>query len=190
MLRFGRFSIIAGIALIAAGCISTPSPKYQPSISNTESLLKSAVKLRVGSFVAARGVEDKSLVIRGWQLEGGSDGTFGGYLREAAIKELQTASAYEDAGEFSLTGTLTRNELNASIKTGSAIVGAEFVLTRDHEIVFKKSLEARHEWESSFVGVVALDAAVANYSVTVQKLLGKLFADEDFVAAARSKPSR
>jgi hypothetical protein len=175
------------LSLAVAGCASVPTPQYQPAISNTEALLKAGTKMGVGTFTAAKGVENKSLTMRGSSLNGGSDGTFATYLRVAAIKELQTASAFDGSSGLVVLGVLTHNELNASMKTGSAVVGAEFTLTRNDSVVFKKAFEARHEWESSFVGMVAIPAAIENYSVTVQKLLGQLFTDHDFVVAAGGK---
>lgn len=182
-----RTGLVILIALMAA-CASIPAPQYQPSISNTDALLGKGVKIGVGGFSAATGVENKALGVRGLQLNGGGDGTYATYLREAAIKELQTASAYDASSPLSLTGTLTHNELNGrGIKTGSAEVGAEFQLTRDAKVLYRKTLDVRHEWKSSFMGAVAIPAAVDNYSVTVQKLLGKLFSDHEFVAAAASR---
>ena len=47
-------------------------------------------------------------------------------------------------------------------------------------MVYDKSFEAQHEWESSFIGALAIPAAMDNYAGAVQKLVGMLFADADF----------
>ena len=184
MIRLVRTGcIVPLIAIALAGCVSPPAPKYQAAIANTELLIKQSTKLAAGDFTAAAGVSNRSLGMRGSQLNGGSDGTFSTYLHDALTTELQTAARYDPSSELRISGVLTRNELNTGIKTGSATVGGEFSLTRGNTVCFKKTLVAEHQWESSFIGAVAIPAAIDNYSTTVQKLLGELFSDPDFTAA-------
>ncbi|MFL6623645.1 MAG: hypothetical protein ACJ8KA_03695 [Sulfurifustis sp.] len=42
-----------------------------------------------------------------------------------------------------------------------------------------------HEWESSFVGAIAIPAAQRGYDTTVKKLVTALFADKEFQNAIR-----
>ncbi len=177
--------VLLTLALVA--CVSPPAPKYQPAISNTELLLKGQGKLAVGDFVAAKGVSNQSLAVRASELKGGgSDGTFSGYLQDAMRTELQTSARYDVTSDLRISGVVTRNELSAGVGTGTATLGAEFVLTRNRQVCFKKTLVAEHQWGSSFIGAVAIPAAFNNYPTAVQKLLGELFADPDFIAAAQS----
>ena len=177
------------LTMALAACVSPPAPKYQPAIANTELLMKAPAKLAVGDFTAAAGVNNRSLSIRGSTLNGGSDGTFSTYLKDAMVTELQTSGRYDAASTLQVSGVLTHNELNSGVKTGSATVGAEFALTRNHELCFKKTLTAEHQWESSFLGAVAIPAAISNYPTAVQKLLGMLYTDPEFVAALQSTGS-
>jgi len=172
---------LAMLALTA--CVSPPAARYQPAIDNTNILLRQGIRLGVGKFSAAVGVSNHSLAVRGSQLTGGSDGTFSTYLHDALVTELQTSGRYDTSSQLLLSGVLTRNELSSGIGTGTAAVGAEFSLTRNNEVCFKKTLLAEHKWDSSFIGAVAIPAAFSNYPTTVQKLLGELFADPDFIAA-------
>ena len=186
MKQLAQLALILTLALCATACVSPPAPKYQASIDNTGLLLKQNAKLAVGLFTAAAGVENHSLSIRGSQIKGGADGTFSTYLRDAVITELQTAGRYDESSKLQLTGTLTRNEISTGLaKTGTASVGGEFSLAKNGAVVFKKSFVAKHQWESSFIGAVAIPAAIDNYSTTVQKLLGELLSDPDFIASLR-----
>ena len=183
MNRLKTAGILVACLLTLSGCISTPAPTYQASIDNTTTLAKLARPLSVGAFSAASGVENKSLDIRGSQLHGGTDGTYATYLRDAVIAEFKTANDYTESGNTRLSGVLTRNELATNIGTGKCTVGAEFSLSRDGQVLYKKTLLAEHEWKSSFIGAIAIPAAINNYSTTVQQLLGKLFSDPEFNAA-------
>jgi len=185
-MRAVRYLPLALLTLALVACVSPPAPKYQPAIGNTELLLKQSTKLGIGKFSAASGVSNHSLTVRTSALTGGSDGTFSTYLQDAMISELQTSARYDASSQLQISGVLTRNELSSGVSTGTATVGAEFALTRNDQVCFKKTLVADHNWESSFIGAVAIPAAFTNYPTTVQKLLGELFADPDFIAAVRT----
>jgi hypothetical protein len=172
--------------LAASGCVSMPAPAYQPSISNTEVLLHGKAPLAVETMDAANGVSNKSLSVRGSSLKGGSDGTFSTYLQEALVAELKTAGRYGPDSSTRIDGTLVKNQLDGgAIKTGTAVVGARFVVTRSGSAVYDKTMEAQHTWDSSFIGAIAIPAAMENYAAAVQKLIGKLFGDPDFVKATQ-----
>lgn len=177
---------LLAICLLASGCVSMPAPAYQPSISNTEVLLHGKSSLAVEAMDAANGVNNKSLSVRGSSLKGGSDGTFSTYLQEALVAELKTAGRYGPGSNTRIDGTLVKNQLDGgAIKTGTAVVGAHFVVTQSGSAVYDKTLEAQHTWDSSFIGAIAIPAAMENYAAAVQKLIGKLFGDPDFVKATQ-----
>ena len=69
--------------------------------------------------------------------------------------------------------------------TGYSNVAARFVLRRGEDVVFDKEIAARAEWESSFIGALAIPAGMQGYVSAVQKLAGALFADPEFQAATR-----
>ncbi|NZA28304.1 hypothetical protein H0E84_18165 [Luteimonas sp. SJ-92] len=189
MLAAIRFLLPAVAALSLAACVSMPAPTYQPSVDISDALLKSEVtQMQVAAFGAAPGVENNSLSVRGSRLTTGSDGTYAGYLREALVNELKAGGRYDGDSDVRISGTLTHNELNgAGIKIGTALVGARFQVERDDAMVYDKALQTAHEWESSFVGAIAIPAAFDNYATAVQKLLLELLTDPDFLEATRER---
>ena len=56
-------------------------------------------------------------------------------------------------------------------------------MTRDSKRVFDKELAVDAKWESSFVGAIALPAAINQYSALYKTLVAKLFDDTEFRAA-------
>lgn len=176
---------IALLALLAAGCADAPAPKYQPAIDNTEVLIKEPAKIAVGPFTADSDVPNHELSMRGANTikGGGGDGTFSGYLHDAVVAELQTAGRFDPHSDLRLTGVLTRNALSTALPTGSATVGARFTLSRDGRACFEKTFVARSQWPSSFIGAIAIPAAIDNYPGAYQKLLGELFTDPQFQGA-------
>ncbi|WP_420478654.1 hypothetical protein [Brevundimonas sp. FT23028] len=187
MRRLIRSAAVLAVMSTLAACVSTPAPTYQPSIANLQSLRSGTAMIGVDAFTANEGVSNRSFVLRGSTMSGsGVDGTFSTYLQEALEAELRNAGRFGDAAALRLSGTLTTNRLNAAgISTGDGAVGARFVLTRDGQVVYDKELTGEHQWPSSFIGAVAIPAAVQGYPATVEKLISLLFADPDFIAATR-----
>ena len=86
-----------------------------------------------------------------------------------------------------ITGTLIRNNIDAGgFSTASGQMEARFVVKRGDQVRFDKVKSVTHQWESSFVGAVAIPAAANNYPIMVQKLIGQLVTDPDFVKALRN----
>ncbi|MGY1459036.1 MULTISPECIES: hypothetical protein [unclassified Luteimonas] len=182
-MSFVRIILAALVAASLTACVSMPAPTYQPSVDTSQALLASAGStIHVGHFTAAEGVENTSLGVRGSRLEPGRDGTYAGYLRDALITELKAAGRHDDASGIHVTGVLTDNTLGSGAKTGRASIGAHFRVERDGGVVLDRTLQVEHEWESSFMGAIAIPAAFDNYATTVQKLLQRLFTDPEFIA--------
>lgn len=179
----GRASAVL-LALGLAACAHTPAPAYQPAVANTESLQSARTGIRVGLFDAAPGAENERLRARAVSLTGGSDGLYTTYLRDAVSTELETAGRLDPSSTTVIEGTLVRNELNAGgASSADAVIAARFLVKRGDVAVYNETLTAEHEWDSSFIGMIAVPAALQNYVATVQKLLGKLFSDPSFKQA-------
>ena len=181
-----RKIVLAVGVLALSGCVSLQAPGYQPSIAATQGLMKDVQgSIGIDRIDAAAGVENKSLSIRGSTMSGGSDGTYSTYLHDALKSTLESAGRFDAASATRLSGTLDANDLNgANMSTGSATIGAHFVLSREHTTVFDKEVKANQQWPSSFIGAIAIPAAVQNYATTMQKLVEQLFSDPDFIKAA------
>lgn len=187
MQRILKGSAPLAMTFMLAACVNTPAPTYQASIANLQTLRAGTTLIGVDDFSAAAGVNDRSLNMRGSSMTGtGQDGAFSTYLQDALVTELRNAGRFDDAAALRLSGTLTVNRLSAEgFSTGNATAGARFVLTRDGRVVYDKVITAQHEWESSFIGAIAIPAAVQGYPATVQKLVSQLFTDPAFIEATR-----
>lgn len=188
-MRAFRFLAIPAVLSLAA-CAHTPAPAYQAGVDSLVALraAPAEARLAVGDFDAAPDVNDAKLGgMRGSSLSGASsDGLFSTYLQQALETELRQAGRLDPEAGLRLTGTLTENYMNATgSKEGIGRVSARFVLRRGDEVVFDKVLQAKHRWESSFMGAIAIPAAFSGYAATVQKLTRELFADPAFQAALR-----
>ena len=187
-MRQARLLLAPALAAVLAACAHTPAPAYQPGVDNLRALRAGpATPLAVGDFDAGPKVGDERLGgLRGSSMSGAEDGLFSTYLQRALEAELRQAGRLDPEADLRLEGTLVRNQLSAnSGSTGYANVAARFVLRRGEDVVLDKEIAARAEWESSFMGALAIPAGMQGYVSAVQKLAGALFADPDFQAATR-----
>jgi hypothetical protein len=180
-----RNSLFAVCVSMLVGCVTVPVPKYQPTIATTQGLMQNIqAKIGVDRFDAAKDVNNTSLSMRGSQLTGGSDGTYTTYLHDAVQSALESAGRFDAASAMRLSGTLDANDLNgANMSTGTATISVRFVLTQKNATLYNKEVTANQQWPSSIIGAVAIPAAVQNYGATMEKLVGQLFSDPDFIKA-------
>src|SRR5215510_9780113 len=169
--------------LIASGC-ATKAPGYQTSIENVQTLAGlGPVRAAVGTVkLDAKNAESMSrLSARAMTIEPPYAGGYAEYLAEALRADLAAAGKLDPKAPRTINAVMTANSLDASgINVGVAEVAARFTVTDGGRVLYDRQLQAKHQWESSFLGGIAVQNALHNYNVTVQKLVGQLFADPAF----------
>lgn len=187
-LRMGRAAAAVALTGLSA-CASLTTPPYQPANANVLTLQSiGGCQARIGSFRTGTNTPARleNLQVRVHTLTSSVDGSFASYLAEALRRELATAGCLAPEAAAVIDGMLLENRLDANgINVGVTTVGASIRVVRDGRDAYERTLSVRHEWESSFVGAIAIPTAVANYAPAVQKLLAELFADPAFRAAIR-----
>lgn len=182
-------TLVAAVAALAAmtGC-ATKAPPYQPSIDNVNVLKKAgASTASVGGFTSAPGAPGAlGISLRAADMTPPNGGNYAQYLEEAMKIELDLAKRLDPKANIAISAVLVKNIINAGgISTNNGEIEARFVVRRDGEVRFEKTKRSTAEWESSFVGAVAIPKAIQQYPLLVQSLLGSLYADPEFQAAIR-----
>jgi TonB family protein len=177
---------IGAVLLALTGCAAV-APNYQPTNDNVHTLQAlPGGKVALGQFTA----KDKSLdslTIRAGSYNSPYNGSYAEYLKAALRAELEGSGKLDAASPVVITGQLLENSLDgASFTTGTAKVSARIVVTQSGAKTFDKVVVGASQWESSFVGAIAIPAARRNYVDTVRKLLANIFADRDFQTALRA----
>lgn len=178
-----RLALIAGLAVLT-GCASVKMPAPTPSAANAEKLRAAKlVPSQVGSFKLAAGkpaAMDTSLSgLRGSSISP-TNGSFAGQLRDEIAAELGAAGLLDAKSRFVIEGQLTDSMVDAAMSTGKGRLAARIQVKRDGQTVFDKEIVAEATWESSFVGAIAIPAAINQYTALYKTLAGKLFDDADF----------
>ncbi len=179
--------MLSVLAAVLTGCAG-PAPNYAPSIDNVEMLRKTgATPTKTGSVAVASGLKTANAIqLRANTMVSGVGNHFGDYIAAALQLELELAKLYNQQSEFEISGTLLQNDINAGgFNTNDGFIEVRFVVRRGTTVRFEKSKKIAHEWASSFAGAVAIPLAANNYPIMVQKLMGALITDPEFIASLR-----
>ncbi len=183
-----RFSRLLSIGLLAAAtqltACTTPMQAPSATIENTAKLRNAPLApAAVGEFSLEQGQpagKDKSVSMRGTSLVSPVGDSLSKYLQETLRQELQAANLLDPKAQTQVTGFLVDSDLDAAIGTGRGSLTARFVVKKAEKVAYDRQLNTKLEWESSFIGAIALPAAAQNYAYLYKKLVGALFDDPDF----------
>jgi hypothetical protein len=175
------------IALSAlAGC-ATNAPKYNSDFDNVGKLRSADLApARIGAITKdEKAKEDVDHVtLRGGALQS-PYGSYTAYLREALQEEFEDARLLDANSQIEVAGVLLKNTVDTGVSTGSAEVSARLNVKRAGTVVYEDTKSAHIEWDSNFVGAIAIPRANENYPKALQKLLGEFYADPKFLAALK-----
>jgi hypothetical protein len=191
--RFGHsFVLLLGMVVVVSmtACANVQMPTPVASATNLEKIRQANIgPAQVGEFKLAPGkpeVMDRAVGgLRGSTISP-SAGSYSKQLREELITELKGAGLLDPASSVLIEGELTDSMLDAAIGTGKGRLAARFRVKRNGHAVFDKELIVESFWESSFVGAVAIPAAINQYGALYKTLVGKLIDDAEFRAAVKA----
>jgi hypothetical protein len=187
-LEFRRFAC-CGILLALAMACGIQAPQYEPAIQNVMRLQKAEpAPIKLGTFQAdPESHEDVNhLTVRGNVYSSPYKGSFVSYLKEALYQDLQEAQLFSPSATIEISGLLVKNEIHAAGSTkANAFVEARFIVTRDGQVRFNKVLSSSYDWDSNFLGAIALPRAADSFPVNVKRILAQLYSDPEFIAAVK-----
>jgi hypothetical protein len=186
-LRAARITAAAAIGAVLVGCASVKLPAPTATADTVQKLRTANLQpAKPGTFALAPGKNpdmDRSQGgLRGSSVAAES-GSFAQYLKDVIAVELKAAGLYDEAAKTMIDAQLLDSQLDAAIGTGTGRLAARFTVTRDGKTLYDKQLSVDGKWESSFVGAVALPAAINEYGQFYKRLAAKLFEDAEFRAA-------
>lgn len=184
MKTFCKLFAIACV-VFTTGCAQITMGVPQPTVENTSNLRQANLtETRVGSFSldASKPAQmDKGHSLRGANsVQAPTNGSFAEYLRESLQVELAAAGLLNPQADAVVSGVLTHSQLDPDIGTGKGAIRARFTVIRGGAKRYEKELSAQSEWESSFMGAVAIPAAAQQYEGLYRKLVARLIADPEF----------
>lgn len=176
---------IAALTLLISAC-SMQAPPYNPSMENIQTIKLTKInKVNVGIITSSK--ELNSISLRGSSMHSPIEKSYGTYLSKALEEELKLAKLWSGVSSSVITGKVLTNDVDiSSFTTGASEISANFVVTRDAKVIYNDVISAKVEFESSFMGAIAIPNGQASYVNLVQKLIKTLFEDDKFIAALKS----
>lgn len=180
----------AGLAAaLLAGCASIQLGAPTASLETVQRARAAGLPaMAVGEFALAPGKPtalDASFSLRTNTVFSPYGRSFAHYLKETLAAELKAAGLLDPAAAAEIRGWLTESQVDGSMGTGLGRVCARFAVLRGGQQLYDKEFSAENQWESPYLGVVAIPLAINHYTVLHRQLVGQLLADPDFVAALR-----
>lgn len=188
-LRIGCNAV--GVAVLAAvtGCAQVPLGAPVPSIDNIQQAKAARMQpVSMGAFTLAPGKElslDQKVSVRSNAVFSPYDNSFAKYLRETLQTDLQAAGMLDAGSRTIIEGQLTDSQLDAPIGEGTGRVAARFAVKRQGVALYDKELSVSSRWNSPFVGVEAIPAAINEYVALYRKLVATLLSDPAFQQAVQ-----
>ncbi len=176
--------IIVCLSFLVTAC-SMQAPPYQVSIENVQTIKTNKIqKIKVGDVVSSN--ELNKISMRGSKMVSPVNKSYGAYLAKALEEELKLAKAWSAISDTVITGEFLTNDIDVTgVSKGIGVASVKFKVTRDNKEVFEKIISVNHTFESSFIGAIAIPNGQASYVHLVQKLIKKLFEDEDFISVLK-----
>lgn len=188
-ITIGSLRLAAAVFVVGQlfGCAAVKLPAPTASADTVQSLKTATLQpMKAGRFSLADGkpaeMDKLQGGLRSSTVEADS-GSFSQYLKDEITVELKAAGLYDEQSSNVIEARLTDSKLDAAIGTGTGRLAARFTVTRSGTVRYDKELSVDEQWESSFIGAVALPAAINHYGGFYKKLAKKLFDDPDFRAA-------
>ena len=187
MIRNGFLLVAVLLTTLTTGC-ALVAPRYDAALDNVQRLKDSGMQpAKVGNFTSTPDKGNANPIsIRGSSLNSPYEGSYAHYLAQALGQELSLAGKLAPDAQTEISGALQKNDVSVP-PTGSASgdLAARFVITRGGQTRYDQVKSIHDEWDSSFVGAVAIPRAQQRYPIMVQKLLSALFTDPAFLQAVK-----
>jgi hypothetical protein len=155
----------------------------QPTMGNVQAAKAAAIiPTNVLPFKLAEGKDpkmDRSMSVRATTLVAPT-GSFAQHLQATLETELRAAGLLDKNSIASIEGLLTDCQLDSAMSQGTGRLASRIIVRRQGKTVYDKDVAVDAAWESSFVGAIAIPAAINEFTALFGKVVGKLLNDPDF----------
>lgn len=180
-----KILLIVTVIFLTAGCTSK-GKIYTPNLDSVDKLQSKDLKqVKVSHNTGGSVVYEISLG-RGTNMMSSPYITYQEYLEKALTENLMQAGLYSEKSNIRIKATLLNNELDTGLSTGTAILSANFVILEGDVERLNKTLQVKYEWESHFVGAIAMSRTIDNYVIAMQKLVDEFLLNDEVLTILKN----
>ncbi|MEI8610355.1 hypothetical protein L4D15_02525 [Enterovibrio norvegicus] len=178
-----RFFTLLFIVASVSGC-SVMAPPYQAGLLAGNDIRGAEnVDMKTGHFTMEKPSLNK-IGLRASNLVSPYKNSFSEYLRKGLEEELKIASLWNENSDVVVSAVLLENDVDASgINIGTADLSANFEVNAQGEKIYDRTHSIHHEWDSSFMGAIAITNSQLGYQEAVKKLLRNFLNDPALLSA-------
>ncbi|QHG65216.1 hypothetical protein [Pseudomonas putida] len=170
-------------ALLLQGCGVTMA-RYEPNFKNVQQLKQNAPLQPVREAQVNADAGQDSLSVRMNSISSPA-GSVPLHIQAAINDELRHAGLLDPRADRQLQVQLVKSQLDSGVANGHGELAARFTLRKAGQVVYETTKDVQRNWDSSFIGAIAIPAAANNYNPMVQELLKSLYSDPQFVQALK-----
>lgn len=179
--------LLGASALLLLSACTMNAPKYTFSPDHVQTLRSANLApARVGTVaVTGKDAHNDTITLRGNGMHS-PYGSYAQYLQEALSQDLREARLLDDKATTEVSAELLKNDIDTKgFGTASGDIEARFTVKRAGQTAYAQNKSAHIEWDSNFIGAIAIPRAQEHYPVLVTALLNALYADAAFLQALR-----
>ena len=180
--------LIFAMMIFITGC-TTKGAMYSPNLESVSKLQEQELKKVRIEHAKNTPIIYEIPLGRGTNQMSSPYVTYQAYLEKALSTNLELAGLSSDQSNIHIKAILIENELDTGMAVGSAKLSANFQIISNDQMVFNETLGIKHEWESHFVGAVAMPRTVDNYVSAMQKLIDQFLLNKDVLKLLKKQPN-
>lgn len=181
-----RALLLTGLSAALAGCSATAAPPTASPRAVRAASSPQIPPLAIGAFRLGPGLpagSDRAVGLRAFRLLPPNKTSFAAYLGESLAEQLRLAGKLDPNARLTVSADLIENSANPKVGQATGALAATFRVTENGVVKMEKTLRVEANWNSSFIGAVAIDAAEREYIALYSQLVEKLLEDPDFRSA-------
>lgn len=106
-------------------------------------------------------------------------GSYNNYIVKSLSEQLSQSDLYSPKSEIIISVSLIKNKSDIwGFSEGNYSIIANFKILKNEKIIYDENVESRHSFSSHFVGQIAIENAIKNYPIAIQKLISKFLSDK------------
>jgi len=182
MKYYKQIFILSILIFIVSGC-SIKGYKYKAdfnSINELKDINLQSMNIQRNTLNIDR---NEQITLRAMNMTSPYGGSFSKYLEISLEEHLKQALLYDNKSTIKISTKLLKNDVNINgFSIGKADLSAKIIVTIKDKRMYEKVHFITHEWDSSFIGQIAIENALINYPIAIQKLINKFMQDKDIIA--------
>lgn len=175
-----RLGVIAVALIVSSSGCSHVSDRYHASADNVQALRSTgASNVAVGKFTAAPDVPVSEVQCAAMTIEPADGLTFPEYIRSAFVSELKMAGLYGEQANTTITGIVTKVEIDASAFYSSSTWTLSMTLQANGRTL---PVSDKYDFKSLALNQTACDISSRRFGDAVQNLLSNAIQSPEFAA--------